>query len=454
MNFQTLKDWIYFYFYEKPEPVFVFEDRIIPAASVWTGVREWVRFFRKLELKKGDRVCIALPYDISFVMVLLACIWEELTVFLLKDTEYNENSGKELDCKLDIANSTYAHTVVMQDFLPDYLESTRSTHLLPSSDVLFFLKTSGTTQKAKWIGLSEKNILSVLNSHAPLLTSKSKVQISSLPWSHAFGLVLDLFAGISTSSVIIRDMQNGKDIEKIISLIQNHPNSFWSTVPLSIERVLDLQKEEVCFLLGGGIIGGAPISKKIADVLQGSNLRVGYGQTEASPGITLGDKGKFYPFYLGKPLGCEVRINSDSELEFRGTNTFIAEFVNSEINYFKIGRWVQTKDLCSELNGEIFFLGRKDNSFKLANGKMFFPEDWEKQIQAIVPEIGEICILEKKGEVFLFVENSNYLEKNFWLSYLPNSLLNFHLIHLQEFPKYPKGGVNRKELKNLLEEKF
>lgn len=427
---------------------------MIPAASIWTGIREWVKFFRKLGLKKGDRVCIALPSNISFLLVLFACMWEELTIFLLKDSEYDENSGRELDCKLDIANSSFAHTVVMQDFLPYSITSTRQTNLPPSPDVLFFLKTSGTTQKAKWIGLSERNILSVLNSHAPFLSSESKVQISSLPWNHAFGLVLDLFLGISTSGVIIRDMQNGKDIEKILALIQNHPNSFWSTVPLSIERILDLHKEKFLFQLSGGIIGGAPISKKIADVLMGSNLRVGYGQTEASPGITLGDKGIFYPFYLGKPLGCDVKINSNSELEFRGTNTFIAQFLNFEINYFELGRWVKTKDLGYEQNGEFFFLGRVDNAFKLSNGKMFFPEDWEREIKTSIPEIGELCLLEKEGEFFLFLQNSKYLEKNFWLSYIPKAVQNFHLIHLKEFPKYPKGGVNRNDLKKLLEEKL
>jgi long-subunit acyl-CoA synthetase (AMP-forming) len=454
LNEITLKQLFYSRLYEKSEPVLTLNDINLPAASLWTGMRYWIQFFREHNLQKGERILLSLPPSFTFVYALLACIWENLTTFVLSPEKYEPHLAESLDCILDIHNLDLPNSVQIEDNLPKkILSSKRKTYLPPSKEILLFLQTSGTTGNSKWIGLSEKNLLSVLLSHLPHLQAKNKIQISTLPWSHAFGLVLDLLVGLLSANYILRDPSNGKDLEQTTKLFKANPNSFWNTVPYSIEKILSIPfGEEVIFSLGGGIIGGAPIYPNLVEPLQRSKLRVGYGQTEASPGISLGEIGKFFPFYLGQPLGCKVQINEENELEFQGKNAHIATFQNGEIHILDPQRWVKTKDLCKIEKQGIFFLGRKDASFKLQNGKMFFTEEWEKEILQAYPNMGSLALIEKDQKYFLFVENFQYTSFEFWESKLPKMILEKLILKQASIPKTPKGSIARKKLLTYLEE--
>ena len=43
----NLKNELYNRLSEKPEPIFIFQNSLIPAATIWIGVRAWVKFFRE-----------------------------------------------------------------------------------------------------------------------------------------------------------------------------------------------------------------------------------------------------------------------------------------------------------------------------------------------------------------------------------------------------------------------
>ena len=143
------------------------------------------------------------------------------------------------------------------------------------------------------------------------------------------------------------------------------------------------------------MIGGAPIDKEMTAFLPSTRLRVGYGQTEAAPGIALGAPGHFpAPQYIGRPLGCLVKQDTDGTLHFRGDNACAGIWTKeSGFMPLPLDRFAATGDLVHiDVNGDYFFLGRTDDAFKLANGKRIEAGALETAIKAAFPSILEAML--------------------------------------------------------------
>jgi len=61
-------------------PVVQFPDAIRSAASLWAGMRTWIHSLRSAGVVTGDVVVCALPSGDGLLQLLLACLWEGLSV--------------------------------------------------------------------------------------------------------------------------------------------------------------------------------------------------------------------------------------------------------------------------------------------------------------------------------------------------------------------------------------
>jgi long-subunit acyl-CoA synthetase (AMP-forming) len=286
--------------------------------------------------------------------------------------------------------------------VPDTL---RRTDHDPTPEVRFLLRTSGTESgEGRWIALSDANVLSVVQSHLPhlgLIEEQSRV-LSTLPWSHAFGLVIDLLPALLSGAEIHRDGDSGRDVARLLDLFANAGVTDFCAVPLTVKRLIATEPgREFLRSLHGGVIGGAPIDEALAEFLRTTRLRVGYGQTEASPGIALGEPGVFpRAGYLGRPLGCEVRTSEAGALEFRGGNACTGTWAAHEgFRPLAPERWHDTGDLVEiESGGDMYFVGRTDAAFKLANGRRIEPEPLENRIRSQFPEAEHLLLFSDDGE--------------------------------------------------------
>ena len=68
--------------HQRPEPLFVCGESVIPAASLWTGARRWVEPLRAAGIGGGDTVAVLLAPGTAFVHALVACWWVGATVHL------------------------------------------------------------------------------------------------------------------------------------------------------------------------------------------------------------------------------------------------------------------------------------------------------------------------------------------------------------------------------------
>ena len=69
----------------------------------------------------------------------------------------------------------------------------------------FILQTSGSTGNSKFVCLAEDAIHNVIQTHSKYLNQNKTSVLSILPWTHCFGLVLDLLMCTLHSDMIIRD---------------------------------------------------------------------------------------------------------------------------------------------------------------------------------------------------------------------------------------------------------
>ena len=266
--------------------VWVFPEAAVPGPTIWAGLRGWVKAFRAVGLEPGDRLVVGGPPGLGWVGPVLAGLWLEATLCLVPQGENVEAVGAELDARLSLGPG--GRPDWDRDGQPTFRAAPRLAQLAPSPKARFILRTSGTGGQRKWIALSDANVLAVLRSHLPVLGLNARHRmLSTLPWSHAFGLVLEFLAALCVGASLVRCAEP-RDADEHVRLFHYRKLDWWNAVPAMMRRFADKNHENLA-RLRGGIVGGAAIDPATSTMLAGSALRIGYGQTEASPGLLLGD---------------------------------------------------------------------------------------------------------------------------------------------------------------------
>ena len=284
------------------------------------------------------------------------------------------------------------------------------------------LFTSGTTSISKAVALSHKNICSNLMDISSILdVNSSDVFLSFLPLHHVFectvGFLFSLYVGAET---VFCD-----GIRHIPENLAEYKVSVMASVPAIYERLFKIIKKylekqgkveqilkdeekykdssmekkkevfkEIHDLLGGNIklfiSGAASLEPSIEEKFRrlGFNMVQGYGLTETSPVVAIGNKKYHKTGSIGKCVPSDevklLDVNKDGigELAVKGPNVMLEYYENKEATekVLKNG-WFQTGDLARiDEEGYIFICGRKKSVIVLKNGKNIFPEEMETLI--------------------------------------------------------------------------
>lgn len=370
------------------------------ATALHYGANDWSRALRRAGITRGDRVICALPNGPAFAQLLVAVLADGLTLAPVPPHENVAPLLDALDARIAIAmESDHQHVAT-----PARTGGPPGGPILPrkatarTDSVAFLVRSSGTAGQPQWVALSETGVLSVLHSHLPLMAIDGASALCVLPWSHAFGLVLGLMPALLRARRIVTLADGVNDADSIIAIAREHAVSHFSMVPLLASRLAE-RPDGVTLLraLDGGLVGGAPIDQRLAAILSGTKLRVGYGQTEASPGIMLGHPGEFSDSLIGRPVGCDVRIDDDGVLAFHGPNVCSGIWVNRAIESLDSDRWQRTDDLVSVDAGVYTFRGRASQTFKLANGRAVHAPQFEAALRQACPRITDVVVTSEAG---------------------------------------------------------
>ena len=287
------------------------------------------------------------------------------------------------------------------------------------------LFTSGTTSASKIVALSHKNICSNLMDIASVLDINDQdVFLSFLPLHHVFectvGFLFSLYKGAQT---VFAD-----GIRHIVENMNEYHVTVMASVPAIYERIfkiiskqlenknlreniLELEEEhkessmeekkkvfaEIHEMLGGNvrllISGAASLDPTIEEKYRklGLNMVQGYGLTETSPVVAVGNKifnrvgsvGKTVPHVKAKIVNADK--DGMGELVVSGPSIMLEYYQNEEATKDALrDGWFYTGDLAKiDNDGYIFICGRKKSVIVLKNGKNIFPEEMENLLNRI-----------------------------------------------------------------------
>ena len=321
-----------------------------------------------------------------------------------------------------------------------YEEPFLSAEVQPE-DLFTIVYTSGTTGKTKGVMLSNKNIMTDINSSMSALTGGHA--IAFLPLNHTYSWVTGLFAGLARTEwgFICTNLRHiYRDIQDY------HPHQF-AAVPLAVEMIysriissakrkgsyddlmngiemsrnfllcgFDSRREffsEIHDNLGGELeyilCGGAHLNPKIEEFMNdiGIPIITGYGLTECSPCVTCSRREYFKIGSMGLPLDCnEVVIhdpdeNGVGEIYVRGDNVMMGYYNDPEATaaVFDEDGWFKTGDYgYFDEDGFLYFSGRKKNLIILSNGKNVSPEEIEG-VMSDIEFVSEVLVYEENGRI-------------------------------------------------------
>ena len=370
------------------------------ATQLHHGANDWSRALRRSGITRGDRVICALPNGAAFAQLLVAALADGVTLAPVPPTEDVVPLLDTLDARIAIAFDT-EHPHVAS---PARTGGPPGSPMVPrkstarTDSIAFLMRSSGTSGQSRWIALSETGVLAVLESHLPQLAIDGSRVLCLLPWSHTFGLVLGLLPALLRARRIVTTTEGARDAAAIVAVSRAFDVTHLSMVPLLASRLATLPAGVTLLQsLAGGLVGGAPIDARLSELLRTTQLRVGYGQTEASPGIMLGNPGEFRDAFLGRPVGCDVRIESDGVLAFRGPNVCGGYWENRALQSLDADRWQRTDDLVSIEGGAYIFRGRTTSTFKLSNGRVVLAPQLESRLQQQFSRITDAIVTTDGG---------------------------------------------------------
>lgn len=309
-------------------------------------------------------------------------------------------------------------------------------------NILLF--TSGTTDHAKGVMLSHKNIcFDIMAVCSSLYIDSNDSVLSILPLHHTYectaGFLVMVYNGctISFNEGLKHISKNLKETKPSILILvplilENMYKKIWEQaskqrglktrlkIAIFISNILygmfkiDLRKKLFKAIhenIGGRvrliISGAAAIDPAVSKGFRAMGIKVvqGYGLTECSPIVTVNREYNFRDDSIGQPLpGVQVKIeNPDSdgigELVVKGDNVMLGYFENqlATEKVLKDG-WLYTGDLGKVYKDDFFVItGRKKNVIVTKNGKNIFPEEVEAYLNKS-PYILESLVYGKNSE--------------------------------------------------------
>jgi long-chain acyl-CoA synthetase len=195
-------------------------------------------------------------------------------------------------------------------------------------------------------------------------------------------------------------------VPRVIQLLRTHLLSRFEGLPEQLEATKAQSKlskwwtfRRVHRLLGwkfwAVISGGATLPSELEEFWGGIGIPViqGYGMTETTALVTLNSPFKIGKGTIGKTLpGREVRLSPEGEIQVRGDMLATSTWSGGKM-VRREGEWLSTGDL-GEKNeqGELRFLGRKDDVIVTGSGMNVHPADLETALKK-QPGIRECAVV-------------------------------------------------------------
>jgi len=359
--------------------------------------------------------------------------------------------------------------VILMADAPDFAPKASKT-AATFRDPALYLYTSGTTGKPKGVVLTHRNLATNVDGCQ---------QAGGFDHRDSFLCLLPFFHTYAITGTILLPLLNGSKMVlvdrfqpmKVMKLIEDHAISVFLAIP-SMYRVLahsegDFDLKSVRF----PISGGEPLPMAVAEAFEkrfGVPIFEGYGQTEASPVISLNVPEKRKTGTVGPALpGVEIAIWDDEknpvetgvigEIMVRGPGVMQGYYnLPDETSKTITREWLHTGDLGKvDAEGFVTITGRKKDLI-ISAGENIYPREIE-EVLAQHPKVKEVAVIgvkdEVRGEVpkaFVIAREGMTVDEKELRQFCRENIAGYkvpkHFAVVGDLPRTPTGKVLKRML--------
>ncbi|MDW8022708.1 MAG: long-chain fatty acid--CoA ligase [Nitrososphaerota archaeon] len=502
------------------KPAIIFEDIALTYGKLYENVKRFAAALQDLGIKKGDRVAVYSPNCPQFVVATYGALKAGATVVPCSSAYKERELGHQLDDSgakvlfthenlLPVASAAVKETGVehlivtsKQDY--QYLENVHSTpkteageyipllrllqdyepapaqvSIAPKEDLAFLCYTGGTTGVPKGCMLTHFNCVAdeLHEIYFYKLKRGEEVILIFVPLFHIHGLNRCMGTYLAAAATII--LFERFNVDKALDAIQRYGVTVFPGVPTAYVAIInhpDLKKYDLSSVRIWKS-AAAPMPTEVwfkFKELTGASISIGWGLTEASPGLTLTplEIKEYKPGMVGVPeIDTEIAVfslESNSMVpsgtigEFRAKGPQIMKgYWNKPEETAKVfvDGWLCTGDLgYMDENGVCYFVDRLKDVIKVSGFQV-----WPGEVEDVLnshPAVLEAAVVgmpdEYHGEVpkAYVVLKSGYkgkVSEEELIKYCQERLAKYkapkQVEFVSELPKTAAGKILRRALK-------
>jgi acyl-[acyl-carrier-protein]-phospholipid O-acyltransferase/long-chain-fatty-acid--[acyl-carrier-protein] ligase len=337
------------------------------------------------------------------------------------------------------------------------------------------LFTSGSEKEPKVVQLSQRNILSNIDSFSQMMDIYGMDNLLAvLPYFHVFGLTINLWTPMCLGMTTIT-YANPLEFKTIAKIIREYKPELLVGTPLFLEGYVKQSKAGDFASIKLAVSGADKCPEHLRILYREKHdieIFEGYGTTETSPVISANPRDRNKPGSIGTPIpGTEIRIqNLDTgadcavgetgKILVKGDGVMLGYLNDIEESSLRLkSGWYDTGDLgYLDEDGYLWHKGRLKRFVKIG-GEMVSLVMVEETMNALTPVEVECCAVElpdsKRGSKIVGVTNTKVDQQdlNKKLSKaLPNLALPKKYVHVAEFPRMGSGKTDFRSLTEIVRE--
>lgn len=375
---------------------------------------------------------------------------------------------------------TWGEMIEMGSGVTDEELAARRATLKPD-DVVNMMYTSGTTGFPKGVMLTHNNLIGNARGQAECMNfSPVDRMCFPVPLFHCFGSVMSTLLSVVSGATMVP--VETFDAHKVLKAIEKECCTAVNGVPTMFIMELELLAKEKYDVssLRTGIMAGSPcpieVMKQVVNVMGMREIVITYGQTEASPGITMtrtNDSLELRVSTVGRALpgveakivdpetGEEVGVGVQGEICARGYNIMKGYYKMPEATKAAIDMdgWLHTGDLgVKDENGYFKITGRLKDMI-IRGGENIYPREIEEFLYThpavkVVQVIGVPSV--KYGEevmAFIQLKEGKQLTQEevqvFSTGQIAYYKIPKYIVFLDAFPTTTSGKIQKFRLREM-----